>query len=157
MGNGCIDSKKLEHNSRLGYITIVDMPGESRVKLYNYTRKTTFEGAWNEWTCPSRGLFIIDLEKKQIVACPFPKFFNYEELPKYNSGRTKTITIRSFSSRNYHHRKDGWFIGYFILFWFDMACMYQRIFHIVTSNLGNEVVDQTQYPKKMHSGHHISI
>ena len=107
--------EKLEHNSRLGYITIVDMPGESRVKLYNYTRKTTFEGAWNEWTCRSRGL-IIDLEKKQIVACPFPKFFNYEELPKYNSGVPKQSQFEVFPPGTIITEKMDGSLG--ILFYF---------------------------------------
>ena len=65
----------LEENARLGYIHVVDMLGSGgKVKLYNYTRKTTFEGRWNQWTCKARGL-ILDLEKKTVVAHPFPKFF----------------------------------------------------------------------------------
>lgn len=73
----------LEENVALGYISSVEMPGgKGRVRLYNYTRRTTFERVWNKWTCKARGL-IVDLDRKEIVACPFPKFFNYEELAKY--------------------------------------------------------------------------
>lgn len=48
--------------------------------IYNYSRKTQFERLWNEVTLLTRGL-ILDGEMN-IVARPFHKFFNYEELPK---------------------------------------------------------------------------
>ena len=46
--------------------------------IYNYTATAQYERLWNEWTLACRGL-IMDAEFN-IVARPFPKFFNLEEL-----------------------------------------------------------------------------
>ena len=46
--------------------------------IYNYTAKAQYERLWNEWTLACRGL-IMDADFN-IVARPFPKFFNLEEL-----------------------------------------------------------------------------
>ena len=46
--------------------------------LYNYTEKCTYERYWNDFTLSARGL-VLCLDKKKIVALPFPKFFNYGE------------------------------------------------------------------------------
>lgn len=45
--------------------------------IYNYTQKCQFERMWDEITLQCRGLILNDLG--EIVARPFPKFFNYEE------------------------------------------------------------------------------
>ena len=46
--------------------------------IYNYTKQTEAEHVWNEATETCRGL-ILDKDMN-IVARPFTKFFNYEEL-----------------------------------------------------------------------------
>lgn len=46
--------------------------------IYNYTAKTQYERFWNETTLACRGL-ILD-GAGQVVARPFPKFFNLDEL-----------------------------------------------------------------------------
>jgi len=46
--------------------------------IYNYTEHAQFSRTWNEVTLMCRGL-ILD-ENFNIVARPFPKFFNKEEL-----------------------------------------------------------------------------
>ena len=46
--------------------------------IYNYTATAQYERLWNEWTLACRGL-IMDADFN-IVARPFPKFFNLEEL-----------------------------------------------------------------------------
>lgn len=48
------------------------------ISIYNYSRKTQYEGKWDEITLNCRGL-ILDFQGK-VVAKTFPKFFNYEEL-----------------------------------------------------------------------------
>lgn len=45
--------------------------------IWNYTQRTQYAGAWDEYTLMCRGL-ILDDEGK-IVARPFPKFFNLGE------------------------------------------------------------------------------
>lgn len=51
----------------------------SGLHLYNYTEKCTYEQLWNKYTLAARGL-IVDPMGEEIVATPFPKFFNYGEL-----------------------------------------------------------------------------
>lgn len=46
--------------------------------IYNYTPKTQYERVWNDVTRRCRGL-IVNVETGEIVARPFPKFFNYGE------------------------------------------------------------------------------
>jgi hypothetical protein len=46
--------------------------------IYNYSQKTQYESNWNEHTLMCRGLVLNS--KGDIVARPFPKFFNYEEV-----------------------------------------------------------------------------
>jgi RNA ligase len=45
--------------------------------IYNYTQQCQFQGAWNECTTQCRGL--IATIDGDVVARPFPKFFNYGE------------------------------------------------------------------------------
>lgn len=83
-----IDQKLIED----GYITKRKHP-ECDYFIYNYTAKTQYEGYWNYQTLNCRGL-ILDGEGN-IIARPFPKFFNYEE---YGEGSKlgRLITYKSF-------------------------------------------------------------
>lgn len=47
--------------------------------LYNYSEKAQFSRVWNTATLASRGLIVHD--GGEIVARPFPKFFNWGETP----------------------------------------------------------------------------
>lgn len=49
--------------------------------LYTYTEQCTYEKYWNEYTRMSRGL-ILNRHTGQVVAKPFPKFFNLGEMPE---------------------------------------------------------------------------
>jgi len=49
--------------------------------LYTYTELTTYEKYWNDFTRNSRGL-ILEKSTGQVVAKPFPKFFNLGEMPE---------------------------------------------------------------------------
>ena len=46
--------------------------------IWNYSPKVQYEGLWDEITIQCRGLVTDD--EGNIVARPFGKFFNYEEL-----------------------------------------------------------------------------
>lgn len=59
-----------------GYI-LVNTNEDQSLMILNYSRTTQFEKFWNEYTLMARGL-IID-RSYNVVAMPFPKFFNYEE------------------------------------------------------------------------------
>lgn len=52
---------------------------EQELYIYNYTARVQYERAWNEITLACRGL-ILDAAYN-VVARPFPKFFNLGEVP----------------------------------------------------------------------------
>ncbi len=60
-----------------GYIKVNQHP-IANLFIYNYSETAQFERVWNEVTLQCRGL-ILD-GKGKVVARPFPKFFNLEEL-----------------------------------------------------------------------------
>jgi RNA ligase len=47
------------------------------LSIYNYSRTTQYDGMWDDITLNCRGL-VLDNEGN-VIAKPFPKFFNYEE------------------------------------------------------------------------------
>lgn len=61
-----------------GYINTTKHPSEDLLIL-NYSQKAQFEKMWNEATLMCRGL-IVKAHSGEIVARPFKKFFNIEEL-----------------------------------------------------------------------------
>ena len=59
------------------WVSVQKHPTES-LYIYNYTPSTQYERYWNDITLACRGL-ILD-ENFNIIARPFPKFFNYGEI-----------------------------------------------------------------------------
>ena len=53
------------------------------ISIYNYSRECQYKGLWDDITMNCRGL-ILDIEGN-VIAKPFPKFFNYEEHIAENS------------------------------------------------------------------------
>lgn len=51
---------------------------QNGLSIYNYTSKCQYDNVWDKYTVMARGLIIDDTG--EIVAWPFPKFFNIEEL-----------------------------------------------------------------------------
>lgn len=86
------------------YINVQKHPS-AELYIYNYSQTTQFEGFWNECTLMSRGLILND--KGDIIARPFPKFFNYEEMD------SAQIPNESFEV---YEKMDG-SLG--ILYWLD--------------------------------------
>ena len=50
------------------------------LSIYNYSQSTQYEKHWDDVTLSCRGV-ITDDKTGKIIVKPFPKFFNYEELP----------------------------------------------------------------------------
>jgi hypothetical protein len=69
---------QLEPYIQNGLISEVAHPEDANVRIYNYTQKCQFEQAWDDVTRQCRGL-ILNVSTGQILARPFPKFFNYQE------------------------------------------------------------------------------
>ena len=57
---------------------LINRDVQADLALYNYTRKCQYGEAWDEFTTVARGL-VVDTAQREIVALPFPKFFNYGE------------------------------------------------------------------------------
>lgn len=67
----------LEAARESGFISCKLDPPTGRV-LYCYTPRCVYENGWNEFSMMARGL-ILRPEKRQVIATPFPKFFNAGE------------------------------------------------------------------------------
>ena len=97
---------------------IREVAGDDGLRLYVYTEKCTYDKLWGKFSLMARGL-ILDVDRKEIVATPFPKFFNvgenavtvpdlpFETFEKldgsliivfYHNGQWKTATKGSFKS-----------------------------------------------------------
>lgn len=66
-----------------GFIAAKGHPTEP-LTIYNYTQRAQYEAEWNEATLACRGLILSDTGT--IVARPFRKFFNLDQLPAIPSG-----------------------------------------------------------------------
>lgn len=78
------------------------------IALYCYTDQTVYERLWNPITMMTRGL-ILDTVNKQVVATPFPKFFNYEEVESLPEHVSKDILINEFITHPFEafEKMDG--------------------------------------------------
>jgi RNA ligase len=66
--------------------------GPDGLVLFSYTIDCQFGNKWNVFSLIARGL-ILDPANKQVVATPFPKFFNHGELPvHFPNGKVSTYT-----------------------------------------------------------------
>lgn len=105
---------ELEHYVYEGLVGISNV---GDLTLFCYTKRCVYDNAWDRITTLCRGL-IFDIKKQEIVALPFPKFFNIgqaQELPNepfevfekidgsliilfYHDGEWRTATKGSLSS-----------------------------------------------------------
>jgi len=133
-------------------------------KLYNYTPKTVYHGYWDDITLNCRGLILN--KNNEVVALPFPKFFNLDEvketklenLPgtdytvfkKYDgslgilwstsSGERRIATRGCFTSDQAEFATELWNRRYPHLYYDNLTLLFEIIYpedsHIV--NYGNE-------------------
>lgn len=78
-----------------GYVREQTHPTLSALKILNYTEKTTFSRQWNDVTRQCRGL-IYNTYSFEVLARPFPKFFNYGEDqtgPSFETYRESPVTV----------------------------------------------------------------
>jgi RNA ligase len=57
---------------------LINEQADGDLRLYCYTKQCVYESVWDEFTMMARGL-ILDVVKREVVATPFPKFFNVGE------------------------------------------------------------------------------
>lgn len=77
MYGGLFTQAKLDREIENGFVRANAHP-EADLWILNYTEKAAYEGHWNNVTLNCRGL-IVDIFG-DIVAKPFPKFFNYGQV-----------------------------------------------------------------------------
>ena len=73
-----LDKDLLGTMMELGYVDFQVHPTEN-LGILNYSKKAAWDGEWNDVTTACRGL-IYDHQTYEVIARPFPKFFNYEQL-----------------------------------------------------------------------------
>jgi RNA ligase len=114
-----------------GYVRRQVHPSEP-LAILNYAEKTGFEKAWNDVTRACRGL-IYNVDTLEVVARPFYKFFNYEELgPEFvfPSGRV-TVTDKQDGSLGilYPLPSGGWAVATRGSFASDQALHATKLFN----------------------------
>lgn len=77
MYGGLFTHDEFAHEVNEGFVRVNAHP-EADLYILNYTEKAAYDGHWNNVTLNCRGL-IVDLQGN-IVARPFPKFFNYGQV-----------------------------------------------------------------------------
>lgn len=75
------DLDQLENHITEGYVRRQTHDTEP-LTIYNYTHVAQFDNLWDDITTKCRGLIVDD--SGTIVARPFPKFFNYGQVPMKN-------------------------------------------------------------------------
>lgn len=65
----------LEARVKSGTVTV---SRQGPLALYHYSNRCVYDLLWDEFSLLARGL-ILDVERGELVATPFPKFFNYGE------------------------------------------------------------------------------
>lgn len=73
-----LDVSKLNAHVQNGLVGVQYHPVYPQLAIYNYTPEAQFSRAWDDVTTKCRGL-IVDAATGEIVARPFPKFFNLPE------------------------------------------------------------------------------
>jgi len=78
--------------------------------LFNYTNNAAIENTWNQFECLSRGL-IINAVTGEVVARPFPKFFNLgQKLDRKPTGCMLEATEKMDGSLGIFYRHDGQYL-----------------------------------------------
>nr|WP_241680267.1 RNA ligase [Metabacillus mangrovi] len=85
-------------------------PEHPHIVILNYTDHATYEKRWNEVTLQCRGL-ILDESTGEVLARPFPKFFNHGEMPELEAAipfsEMPEFTIKHDGSLGICYRING--------------------------------------------------
>lgn len=78
MYGGLFTQAELEVEERGGFVRSNEHPEDSEMWILNYTEKSAYESHWTNVTLNTRGLIVGPF--CDILARPFPKFFNYGQV-----------------------------------------------------------------------------
>jgi len=76
------------------------------LSIYNYSRTTQYDGNWDRYTLACRGL-VLDNEGN-VIAKPFPKFFNYEEIKDDKYAHCEGCRKSGMINCGYFDECGGW-------------------------------------------------
>lgn len=113
---------------------------------FNFTKEAWFCKGWNSLTCTARGLFI-DVEKNEVVARSYDKFFNYQE-------RNETKNLDKMLERIHYpvkvYEKYNGFLGILSLYNDEFLFCTKSEDHMSKYRTGREVEnDPKTYPQYM--------
>lgn len=97
-----LDPALLAEMLATGYVKKQSHPFVDGLVIYNYTHAAQYDRVWNDVTKQCRGLIVLDGE---VIARPFPKFFNYgehEQAVKYERGAYRKV----YPASDTHHALD---------------------------------------------------
>lgn len=94
---------KIQEYINNGLITSREHLIHKNLSILNYTPEAQFKRNWDEITLSCRGL-VYDNSNKRVVALPFQKFFNFEELVN-----SESLEIKIPRTNNFHvyEKYDG--------------------------------------------------
>lgn len=87
------DEHLLENHVANGLVSATRNPDDD-LTIYNYTPAVQYNRAWDDVTRNCRGLILDD--EGNIVARPFPKFFNYGETDMYDEEITPDTSVQAY-------------------------------------------------------------
>jgi RNA ligase len=87
--------------SQYGDVKVIEQNG---IYLFNYTNAAQYANRWNFFETVSRGLIV---NKTEVVARPFDKFFNFGEFGKYPTGHLVSVTDKVDGSLGILYRDNG--------------------------------------------------
>jgi RNA ligase len=93
-----------------GLISCRAHPDDPELVIFNYTKRCQFDQAWDEHTLRCRGLI---MRGDVVLARPFPKFFNLEELAEPPRGKPVAVYEKLDGSLGilYPHPDGSWAIA----------------------------------------------
>lgn len=86
-----VNKEEYEESFNKGHIRIQNHP-EHPYLIHNYTEACTWEQGWNEATLTCRGL-ITHAETGEVLARPFPKFFNHDQPEAPTFGLDEEVVV----------------------------------------------------------------
>lgn len=106
------DPKLLAEMVSGGYVRTQTHPTLPLV-IHNYSEKAAYERVWNDVTRTCRGL-IVDARTGEVVARPFPKFFNASEPESSGLDLAGAVTVTDKADGSLgilHQGREGWEIA----------------------------------------------
>jgi RNA ligase len=129
MYGGLFTQAELELNESEGFVRSNEHPDDNELWILNYTEKAAYEGHWNNVTLNTRGLIVGPF--CNIVARPFPKFFNYGQVgcPEIDLDELAVVSDKMDGSLGILYKHDGkWAIATRGSFTSDQAVHATQVF-----------------------------